>query len=241
MNMPISHPFTVEPTCSIAINLVLSIKGGAGKSILAECLHVTMDHMKLTPPVLVDADIGIPDFSLAHRDEILRTDVRRYGFSEVIDQCDEHPTRPFLVVTGANELEAVSARIEELAGAAHEMGRPFRVFWPIDLTRDSFMHMKDLMGLVPTADLYVVRNHFFGDREEFKAWDMSATKRELGIAPHRDLDLPRMPKELATRFKDDRLSLVRVKNEGKRSERWGLEIYLRKLIGGFGPVLTGRA
>lgn len=223
------------------ITLVTAIKGGGGKTITAESLIFTANALGLPRPVIIDADPDNPDLTLAYRPNINVTNLKRHGFSEVIDICDANRDKPVLVVTGANEFDAIEQRIEELDGAAEFLSRPLRLVWPLNRGKDSFRLLPDVVQKLPSADLFVVRNGFFGEYAQFEAWGRSETRRRLMIPDYRDLYLPKIPDPIVSKFTDDRKPLAVTHQEGSLSDRMALESVRKRLIENLGPMLMGNA
>lgn len=245
MNMPSSTLPFLGATRLLAsappIMLVTCIKGGAGKTTLAEALLFTTSALGLARPVIVDADPDNPDLAFAYRPNVNITNLRRHGFSEVIDICDANRDKPVLVVTGANEAEVIKERIEELDGAAAFLDRSLRLLWPLDRDKDSFRLLPDVMEKLPSADLFVVRNGLYGQRAEFEAWERSETRRELNVPGYRDLFLPKVPDLIVRTFKAERKPLVVLHEEGTLSMRMAIENLKSPFIKEFGPMLQGQA
>ncbi|WP_439604638.1 hypothetical protein [Shinella sp.] len=245
MNTPSSTlPFlgATRPTASAPpIWLVTCIKGGGGKTTTAEALLFTANALGLPRPVIIDADVDNPDLALAYRPDVNITDLKRHGFSEVIDICDTNRDKPVLIVTGANERDAIAQRIEELDGAAAFLHRPLKLIWPLNRDKDSFRLLPNVVQKLPSADLFVVRNEFYGDRAEFEAWERSETRRKLMIPDYRDLHLPKIPDLIVRRFMEDRKPFAVIHQDGSLSERMALESVLRRLVEIFGPMLLGNA
>lgn len=223
------------------ITLVTCIKGGAGKTTLAEALLFTTSALGLPRPVIIDADQDNPDLALAYRPDVNVTNLKRHGFSEVIDICDANRDKPVLVVTGANEREVIEERIEELDGAAEFLSRQLRLVWPLDRDKDSFRLLPDVVQKLPSADLFVVRNGLFGEYAEFEAWERSETRRKLQMPSYRDLYLPKVPDRVIRKFKADRKPFALLQQEGPLAERMALEALRKRLVEHFGPMLTGNA
>lgn len=223
------------------ITLVTGIKGGGGKTATTEGLLFTTSALGLAPPVIVDADPDNPDIALAYRPNVNITDLKRHGFSEVIDICDANRDKSVLVVTGANERDAIEERIEELDGAAAFLDRPLRLVWPLNRDKDSFRLLPDVVQKLPSADVFVVRNGFYGECAEFEAWERSEIRRKLMIPDYRDLYLPKFPDLIIRKFMDHRMPFAVIHQEGSLSERMALESLRRRLVATFGPMLLGNA
>ncbi len=198
-------------------------RGGAGKTTLAEALLFTTSALGLPLPVIIDADQDNPDLALAYRPNVNVTNLKRHGFSEVIDICDANRDKPILVVTGANERYVIEERIEELDGAAEFLSRQLRLVWPLDRDKDSFRLLPDVAQKLPSADLFVVRNGLFGEYAEFEAWERSETRKKLMIPSYRDLYLPEIPDRVIRKFKADRKPFAVLHEEGALAERMALE------------------
>lgn len=244
MNESSTLPFlgATRPAASAPpITLVTCIKGGGGKTTTAEGLLFTTSALGLPRPIIIDADPDNPDLALAYRPNVNITNLKRHGFSEVIDICDANRDKPILIVTGANEADVIKERIEELDGAAEFLDRSLRLVWPLDRDKDSFRLLPDVVQKLPSADLFVVRNGLFGEYAEFEAWERSETRRKLMIPSYRDLYLPKIPDRVIRKFKADRKPFALLHQEGTLAERMALEALRKRLIDHFGPMLTGNA
>jgi hypothetical protein len=210
-------------------------KGGVGKSMVTSAM---LDYLleRETSVCLVESDTSNPDVWKAYKDfvpvELINLD-ESDGWVDLVNACEQHRDRVVVVNTAARNNLAVSQYGQTLGSCLEELGSKLVALWVINRQRDSLELLTEFMEAVPTADLHVVRNGYFGAEDKFQLYNSSKTRESVERRGGKSITLP----DLADRVADDlctqRLALsVAAKSMpiGNRAElgRWRGEV--RKVL-----------
>jgi hypothetical protein len=210
-------------------------KGGVGKSMMTSA---TLDYLleREIKISLIESDTSNPDVWKAYKDfvpvELINLDDSD-GWVDLVNACDEHRDSVLVVNTAARNNLAVHQYGQTLGGCLEELGSKLVALWMINRQRDSLELLTEFMDAIPTADLHVVRNGYFGAEDKFELYNSSKVRESVERRGGKSVTLP----DLADRVADDlctqRLALsVAAKSLpiGNRAElgRWRSEV--RKVL-----------
>lgn len=214
-----------------SIYLIGGSKGGVGKSLVA---MATVDYLqdRGESVLLIESDTSNPDVWRAYKDSaetaLINLDEAN-GWIELVNLCDEKPDSVVVLNTAARNNDSVSAYGETLGSTLKELKRKLVTLWVINRQRDSLELLKKYMTAIPTANVHVMRNEYFGEEKKFELYNDSQLRASVEERGGRSLSFP----DLADRVSDDiynkRLSIFRALKElpiGNRAEltRWRNEV-----------------
>jgi hypothetical protein len=206
-------------------------KGGVGKSMMTSAM---LDYLLTSEAnvALIESDTSNPDVWKAYKDflpvELINLD-ESDGWVDLVNACDLHRDRVVVVNTAARNNLAVRQYAQTLASCLEELGSKLVAFWMINRQRDSLELLAEFIEAVPTADVHVVRNGYFGAEDKFELYNSSRVRESIERRGGKSVTFP----DLADRVADDlcaqRLALsVAAKSLpiGNRAElgRWRSEV-----------------
>ena len=183
-------------------------KGGVGKSMVGIGL---IDYLRKEgrDPVLVETDKKNPDVGRAHKDEI-RVEALdladQDGWVELLDLCAS-ANGPVVVnsAAGTDEKQGIDALEQSLEATEKKLV----VLWVINRQRDSVELLRDFSKSIQSADVYVVRNLYFGAAHKFELFNDSKTRKDLEDRGGKVLDLPEIADRIANELYSRRLSIAK--------------------------------
>jgi hypothetical protein len=176
-------------------------KGGVGKSMMTV---VMLDYLigAGEKVFLVECDTSNPDVWKAYSEklegELIDLD-KAEGWIRLVNACDVHRDGVVVVNTAARNNLAVTQYGPTLDGSLEELGAKLVVFWMINRQRDSLELLTEFMDAMPSADVHVVRNGYFGDEGKFELYNTSTLRTAIESRGGKSVTLP----DLADRVADD--------------------------------------
>ena len=214
--------------------------GGVGKTELAASLTYvlqTRGHILR----LVEADYDHQDFWKPLNKEFHVALIRLtkdFGYNQIARLAvDPANTGPIVVSAAAGDTELFVENIGALQAQAAEVGRATVVAWPMDLTKDSFVHLQDVIDQVGVESVWAFRNLIKGDVEEFHIFDGSKVGRSLAAAG-RVLDFPVVSSVIVDAFRNARMSHHRMATEGSAELRKRVPLMRSKMERAFASLLS---
>jgi hypothetical protein len=206
-------------------------KGGVGKSMVTVA---TLEHLRESGAkvLLVECDTSNPDVWKAYSEEIETVLINldeADGWIHLVNTCDGHRESVVVVNTAARNNLAVRQFGQTLDSSLGELGRKLVALWVINRQRDGLELLKEFVESVPSAEVHVVRNGYFGAEAKFELYNGSKLREQVESRGGKSVTLP----DLADRVADDiytkRLSLARAAKTlpiGNRAEltRWRNEV-----------------
>lgn len=217
--------------------------GGVGKTeVIATLIHLmqTRGH----PLYYVEADDDHQDLLKALRDEIPGTLIslqKEFGYT-LLGELAQNPNiiGPILISAPGGAIEPFIENVSVVQAIAAEAGRETFVVWPMDKTKDSYLHLQDVIDMVGQDHVWVLRNLVWGAAQEFRAFNGSKIGTGL-IEAGRVLDFPVISDAIVSAFRNDRMSHARMATEGgvampKRlaAMRLNVERALERMLAEFG-------
>lgn len=176
-------------------------KGGVGKSLIAMS---AIDHLtdKGSKVFLVDSDTSNPDVWKAYEKQLDAECVDldgADGWIQLVNICDRHREGAVVVNTAARNNHAVTRFGGILGEALPELGRRLIALWVINRQRDCLELLKQFVDAMPSAEIHVVRNGYFGPEQKFELYNGSKVREAIESKGGRSLTFP----DLADRVTDD--------------------------------------
>ncbi|MGD0679006.1 MAG: protein mobD [Polyangiaceae bacterium] len=210
-------------------------KGGVGKSIMAAA---TIDYLLETGAkvALVESDTSNPDVWKAYKEllpvELINLD-EGDGWVDLVNACDTYRDRIIVVNTAARNNVAVTQYGQTLDSCLTELDSKLVALWMINRQRDSLELLTEFMAAVPTADVHVVRNGYFGEETKFELYNGSNVRESVESRGGKSVTLPDLADRVADDLSTKRLALavaVKAMPIGNRAElsRWRSEV--RKML-----------
>jgi hypothetical protein len=176
-------------------------KGGVGKSMMTFSM---VDYLveRGDKVLLVDCDTSNPDAWKTYR-ELVPTELANLdevdGWIHLVNTCEAHRGSVVVVNTAARNNGAVKRFGQTLCGSLDELGLKLVALWVINRQRDSLDLLKEFLEAVPTADVHVVRNAYFGEEGRFELYNSSSLRETVESRGGKSVTLP----DLADRVADD--------------------------------------
>jgi hypothetical protein len=206
-------------------------KGGVGKSMTA--LAVVDHFLEAGRPVtLVECDTSNPDVGKMYQTLVQAMDLidldQRDGWLRLVNVCAGHPEDVIVINTAARSNVAVRQYGELLEESLGELGKMLAL-WVINRQRDSVELLKEFMEVLPSAELHVVRNAYFGKEAQFELYNSSQLRTLIESRGGKSLTLPDLADRVADDLYSQRLSIsaaAKVLPIGNRAEltRWRREV-----------------
>lgn len=190
--------------------------GGVGKTeVIATLIHLM--QVRGHPLYYVEADDDHQDLSKALGSEIPGKPIsllKEFGYT-LLGELAKDPAivGPILISAPGGSIEPFIENIPVVQAIAAEAGRKTFVVWPMEKTKDSFLHLQDVIDMVGQEHVWVLRNLVFGDAQEFRAFNSSKIGGRL-ITEGRVLDFPVISDVIVSAFRNDRMSHARMATEG---------------------------
>ena len=146
-------------------------KGASAKSMLT---IAAIDYLqsKGEQLLLIECDTSNPDVWNAYGEEVSTETVNldeADGWIHLVNFCDHHRDKTVIINTAARNNTAVTQYGQTLDTTLAELGRKLVALWVINRQRDSLELLKEFMAAIPNALVHVVRNGYFGGRQEVRA------------------------------------------------------------------------
>ncbi len=210
-------------------------KGGVGKSMMTSAM---LDYLlaKEVSVALIESDTSNPDVWKAYKDfvpvELINLD-ESDGWVDLVDACDQHRDRVVVVNTAARNNLAVRDYAQTLASCLEDLRSKLVALWMINRQRDSLGLLTEFVQAVPTADVHVVRNGYFGAEDKFDLYNSSHVRQSIERRGGKSVTFPHLANRVADDLCAQRLALsVAAKSLpiGNRAElgRWRSEV--RKVL-----------
>jgi hypothetical protein len=210
-------------------------KGGVGKSMMTV---VTLDYLidAGEKVLLVECDTSNPDVWKAYSKqldgELIDLD-EADGWIRLVNACDGYRDGVVVVNTAARNNLAVTQYGRTLDASLDELGAKLVAFWMINRQRDSLELLAEFMAAMPSADVHVVRNGYFGDEGKFELYNASTVRKSIESRGGKSVTLPDLADRVADDIYSQRLALsdaAKTLPIGNRAElgRWRSEV--RKVL-----------
>lgn len=213
--------------------------GGVGKTeVIVNLIFLLL--MMGYDPFYIDADDGQQDVYKTLKDELRGTILklkREFGYkrlSEIVAEPDI--TGPIAVSAPGQDIELFLENLPVLAAAAQEAKRPLAVIWPLDLTIDAIIDLPKVVDILGIGRVWAVRNLFYGDPEEFEAFENSKIGKIM-LKAGRVIDFPVTSSSVVAAYRVQRMSHRRMADEGGAQLRERLPHLRRNLERAFAPLL----
>lgn len=214
--------------------------GGVGKTELTAILAHLL-QLRGHNSTIVDSDDDHQDIWKALHQEFpvhlikLKKD---FGYSRICQLAlAPENVGPILVSAPAGDTELFLENIAAIQSELATIGRETVVAWPIDITKDSFVPLKDVTDQAGIKNVWAVRNLSKGDVEEFYVFDESQIGRSLAAAG-RVLDFPVVSSVIIDAFRNKRMSHARMAVEGSAELQKRLPLLRAKMERALGPLLA---
>lgn len=190
--------------------------GGVGKTeVIATLAHLM--QVRGHPLYVAEADDDHQDVYKALNGEV-PCDVipllNEYGYSRLCALAHDPAIEGSILISApGGGIETFIENVPIVQAVANEVGRETFVIWPMDKTKDSFIHLQDVIDVVGQEHVWVLRNLVWGAAEEFAAFNSSKIGARL-IAERRVLDFPVISPAIVSAFRNGRMSHSRMVLEG---------------------------
>jgi hypothetical protein len=154
--------------------------------------------------VVVECDTSNPDVYKAYgnhegvQTELIDLD-EADGWIRLVNLCEEHRGTPVVINTAARNNLAVRRYGGTLESSLEELRRRLVAFWVINRQRDGLELLKEFMSALPSAEVHVVRNGYFGEEKKFELYNASKVRTMVEERGGKSVTLP----DLADRVADD--------------------------------------
>ncbi|WP_336813038.1 nucleotide-binding protein [Bosea sp. MMO-172] len=214
--------------------------GGVGKTeVIATLVHLM--QVRGHPLYVIDADNDHQDIHKALGSEVpssLISLLKEHGFSRLGELAqDPAIAGPILVSAPGGAIETFIENVGVVQAVAAEAGRETFVVWPMDTTKDSFIHLQDVIDALGQERIWVLRNLIHGSVEEFRSFNSSQIGTRL-IGEGRVLNFPVISRAIVSAFRDNRMSHARMAAEGGVELQMRLPLMRRKVERALEPMLA---
>jgi hypothetical protein len=221
------------------IILVGGGKGGVGKSLLSIAL---VDYVIATDgrPFLIETDTSVPDVHKTYSSEIGAELVNldeREGWIELLNLVESHPEDTIVVNTGARNQTGISNFGKTLRKALPQLKRRLVVFWLIDRKRESLELLSDFIGVLPEAEINIVRNLYLGTERKFELYNTSKMRASIEQTGGRPLSFPELADRVTDAMNKGRLSVAKAIEELSFGDRMEVERWRDECKEMFGEVI----
>ncbi len=214
-------------------------KGGVGKSLMTAA---TLDYLleRGTRVRLVESDTSNPDVWKAYKDllpvELINLD-QGDGWVDLVNTFDQNREGVVVVNTAARNNLAVAHYGQTLDHCLTELESKLVTLWMINRQRDSLELLKEFMDTLPTAEVHVVRNGYFGPEPKFELYNGSKIRESVESRGGKSVTFPDLADRVADDLSTKRLALSAAAKWlpiGNRAElsRWRSEVrnVLREIV-----------
>ncbi len=214
--------------------------GGVGKTeVIATLVHLmqTRGH----PLYVADADNDHQDIFKALNGEVpcsLISLLHERGYSRLCELAQDPEIKGSILISApGGAIESFIDNVPVVQAVAAEAGRETFVAWPMDKTKDSFVHLQDVIDVLGQERVWVLRNLVWGDADEFRAFNTSKIGTRL-IGAGRVLDFPVISDAIVSAFRNDRMSHARMAVEGTAELKKRLPLMRLKVERALAPMLA---
>lgn len=213
--------------------------GGVGKTELIANLIYILLALGYNP-YFVDADDNHQDIYKTLVNElkgILLKLKKEHGYKRLCQiVADPDVTGPIAVSAPGQDIDLFLENLPVLAAVAEEAKRRLTILWPLDLTIDAIIDLPRVVEILGPERVWVVRNLFYGDVEEFEAFENSKIGRIM-LDAGRVIDLPVTSSSVVAAYRVQRMSHRRMAEEGGALLRERLPNLRLSLQRSLGPLL----
>ena len=206
-------------------------KGGVGKSLMTVA---TLDYLlaRGDDVFLVECDTSNPDVWKAYEEhvkgELIDLD-EADGWIRLVNVCQAHRRGSVVINTAARNNVAVTQFGPMLESSLAELGTKLVALWMINRQRDSLELLTEYMQAMPSAEVHVVRNGYFGNEGKFELYNTSKVRDSVEQRGGKSVTLPDLADRVADDIYTQRLALSVAAKElpiGNRAElgRWRGEV-----------------
>jgi hypothetical protein len=206
-------------------------KGGVGKSLMT---IATLDYLlgRGDDVFLVECDTSNPDVWKAYQEhvkgELIDLD-EADGWIQLVNVCHAHRQGSIVVNTAARNNAAVTRFGSTLDSSLEELGTKLVALWMINRQRDGLELLVEFMQAMPSADVHVVRNGYFGDERKFELYNTSNVRTSIEKRGGKSVTFPDLADRVADDIYTQRLALSAAATAlpiGNRAElgRWRGEV-----------------
>ena len=206
-------------------------KGGVGKSLMTVA---TLDYLlaRGDDVFLVECDTSNPDVWKAYEEhvkgELIDLD-EADGWIRLVNVCHAHRRGVVVINTAARNNAAVTQFGPMLESSLAELGTKLVALWMINRQRDSLELLTEYMQAMPSAEVHVVRNGYFGDERKFELYNTSKLRESIEQRGGKSVTLPDLADRVADDIYTQRLALSVAAEKlpiGNRAElgRWRGEV-----------------
>lgn len=209
------------------IYIVGGSKGGVGKSFVTISL---VDYLQKRGEevLLVETDNANPDVWKIYNGTTSAVTANldeREGWIELVNACQANPKAVVVINTAARNNVGVSAYGDTLNLSLEELQRKLVTLWVINRQRDSLELLKKYMEAIPTSDLHVVRNAYFGEERKFALYNGSDLRKRVEDRGGKSVNFPELADLVSDEIYSKRMSIERASKDlplGQRAEltRW---------------------
>ena len=180
------------------IYMVGGSKGGVGKSLLAMAL---LDYFQQSGKnvVLVESDTSNPDVWKSYHEVVQAVPIdldTETGWMDFMTLCGGVSSDTIIVVnSAARSNKGVTLYGERLELALQQLGIKLVTLWIINTQRDSLELLKQYMEVVPSSDIHVLKNSYFGqektgEEDPFKLYNKSNIRKTVEQRGGKSLTFP---------------------------------------------------
>ena len=195
---------------SLPLVLVSGSKGGVGKSLTSMAL---VDHwMAQDKPVfLVDTDRSNPDVWKAYEALVpsIAIDLTEPdSWIELVNELERHPQEHVVINMAAMSNAVVAQHGDTLLEALEPLQRSLVCLWLINRQRDSIELLSKFRGMMPGAQVHVLRNGLFGGEHKFELYNGSKQRQQVEAAGGKSVMFPELADRVADSLYTDRASIT---------------------------------
>ncbi len=155
------------------------------------------------------------------------------GWIQLVNVCHAHRSGSIVINTAARNNRSVTQFGSTLDHSLEELGTKLVALWMINRQRDGLELLVEFMQALPSADVHVVRNGYFGDERKFELYNTSKVRASIEKRGGKSVTLPDLADRVADDIYTQRLALsvaAKALPIGNRAElgRWRGEV--RKVL-----------
>ena len=162
-------------------------KGGVGKSMVAiTLLQYLIDRFGDEKNIhLLETDNGNPDVWRIYRNKLpvnlFSLDEDQKGWQGVADLIERAKDTLFVINSAATSNVGLAVHGRDFSAFLEEISNEcdYVTFWVLNRQKDSVQLLEDYLKVVDAGRLFVVRNNYWGPREEFGLYEQIRDKSEL--------------------------------------------------------------
>lgn len=184
-------------------------KGGVGKSMVAIALiQYLIDRFDDEKSIhLLETDHGNPDVWRIYRNKLsvnlFSLDEDQKGWQGVADLIERTKDTVFVINSAATSNVGMAVHGRDFSTFLEEISDvcDFVTFWVLNRQKDSVLLLEDYLKVMDAGRLIVVRNNYWGPREEFGLYEQIRDKSErIRKRVEMELDFPSLSDLVADEF-----------------------------------------